>query len=91
MKQWSGKVLCAARGCARLATVKLIPPQRTSGRELSPVYYCSTHAQAGPHATAVLAHLAQESLEYALWMRLLSSSAQQEKLRLACQFLLTFL
>ena len=35
MKQWSGKVLCAARGCARLATVRLIPPQRTSGRELS--------------------------------------------------------
>ena len=48
MKQRSGKVLCAAHGCARLATVRLVPPRRTSGKELSPVYYCLTHAQAVP-------------------------------------------
>ena len=48
MKQRSGKVLCAAHGCARVATVRLVPPRRSSGRELSPVYYCVTHAQAVP-------------------------------------------
>jgi len=48
MKQRSGKVLCAAHGCARLATVRLVPPRRTSGKELSPVYYCLIHAQAVP-------------------------------------------
>ena len=53
MKQRNGKVLCAAHGCARLATVRLLPPQRTSGRELSPVYYCSTHAQGVPSVKSV--------------------------------------
>jgi hypothetical protein len=48
MKQRSGKVLCAARDCSRLATVRLVPPRHTSGRELSPVYYCVTHAQSVP-------------------------------------------
>ena len=48
----------------------------------------------GFHATAMFAHLDQESFEYPLWMRrqsVLSSSAKQEKLRHARQFLLTFL
>jgi hypothetical protein len=48
MKQRNGKVLCTAHGCARMATVRLVPPRRTSGRALSPVYYCITHAQSVP-------------------------------------------
>jgi hypothetical protein len=48
MKQRNGKVLCAAHGCSRLATVRLVPPRRTSGRERSPVYYCATHARSVP-------------------------------------------
>ena len=48
MKQRNGKVLCAVHGCSRLATVRLTPPRRTCGRELSPVYYCATHARSAP-------------------------------------------
>lgn len=48
MKQRNGKVVCAARDCSRLATVRLVPPRRSSGRELSPVYYCVTHALSMP-------------------------------------------
>ena len=48
MKQRNGKIVCAARDCSRIATVRLVPPRRSSGRELSPVYYCVIHAQAVP-------------------------------------------
>jgi hypothetical protein len=53
MKQRNGKVLCAAHGCSRLATVRLVPPRRTSGRELSPMYYCATHARSVPTEKSV--------------------------------------
>jgi|GEM_PF-2450786 len=43
-----GKIACAARGCGRVATVRLTPPERSDGRQPYPVYYCSQHAQAVP-------------------------------------------
>ena len=53
MKQRSGKVLCAVHGCARVATVRLLPPQRPNGRQPYPVYYCSAHAQGVPSVKSV--------------------------------------
>jgi hypothetical protein len=53
MKQRNGKVLCAAHGCLRLATVRLVPPRRANGSQPYPVYYCVQHAQGVPAVKCV--------------------------------------
>jgi len=53
MKQRNGKIVCAARDCARIATVRLVPPRRANGSQPYPVYYCVQHVQGVPSVKCV--------------------------------------